>query len=159
MRGNTQTSGVLRLFRNMRSALGNEAAWRVSRQLQRCCLSGSGFPLTRLPSSREAQEVLWLPPPWGLGISGAHFCNGVDFVYVMPLAELRGSRGRGFCPLGLRGGYSGLRSHVVKWRELAGPGVGFLSWSFCKVACSLGRGTLLWAPAPSSISEGANRVK
>ena len=113
MRGNTQTSGVLRLFRNMRSALGNEAAWRVSRQLQRCCLSGSGFPLTRLPSSREGQEVLWLPPPWGLGMSGAHFCNGVDFVHVMPLAELRGSRGRGFCPLGLRGGCSGLRSLVA----------------------------------------------
>lgn len=64
-----QLPGVLRLFRNMRSALGNEAAWQASRQLQRCCLSGSGFLLPCLPNSGrkcwalEVGEVL-------LGMSG-----------------------------------------------------------------------------------------
>lgn len=101
MRGNTQTSVVLSLFRNMRSAPGNEAAWRGARQLQRCCLSGSGFLLTCLPSSFEGQEEQWLPQPWGLEVgevlrrmSGAHFCNGVDFVRESPLAKLRCPRDR-----------------------------------------------------------------
>lgn len=53
-----QNSGSLRPFRNMRSALGNEAAWRGARQLQRCCLLASGptdLPAKWLPG----QEVQW----------------------------------------------------------------------------------------------------
>lgn len=53
-----QTSGSLRPFRNMRSALGNEAAWLGARQLQRCCLLASGpmdLPAKWLPG----QEVQW----------------------------------------------------------------------------------------------------
>lgn len=42
----------------MRSALGNEAAWRGARQLQRCCLLASG--LTDLPAKwLPGQEVQW----------------------------------------------------------------------------------------------------
>lgn len=69
---------VLRIFRNMRSALGNGTAWQGSRPLQRCCWSGSGFLPTCLPSSFWGRRCFGSPSfgacmwvghiwvPWGL---------------------------------------------------------------------------------------------
>ena len=71
---NTQTSGVLRLFRNMRSAPGNEAAWQGSRRLQRCCLSGSGFPWPACQAPVKGRKCSDCPSPtqpWGLEVPGA----------------------------------------------------------------------------------------
>lgn len=68
----------------------------MSRQLQRCRLSGSGSPLTRLPRSFQGQELLRLPSPgaWRrvrcLGAGwGALFCHRVDFVHILSPAKLR----------------------------------------------------------------------
>lgn len=53
----------------MRSAPGNEAAWRGSRQLQRCCLSGSGFPRPACQAPLRGRKCSDGPKPtrpWGL---------------------------------------------------------------------------------------------
>jgi hypothetical protein len=80
--------GQLVLFRSMRSALGNEAAWPGARQLQTCSCQALGSCWPACQAFARGPEVFCpLPPPLPLQAGKAQL--GIGLIYLQGVA---------FCP-------------------------------------------------------------
>lgn len=123
----------------MRSVLGNEAVWLVSRELQRYCGSGTGVLLKFC----QVLGVLWFPKmEEDLQVSevqlghGPVNLHGVNFVHLMPVARCR-VLGISSCPVELRdalwrrrGVLLGHRAEFSKMHVALGEGLGFSGLCF-----------------------------